>query len=70
MLPLLLSLQVESGEAAQVLLADSLVHSGASPDSLTVVVSRVSPPISFGFHVAENHILNWSGKAWDLGRNK
>lgn len=51
-LPLLLSLQVQTGQSAQVLLAHRLVHGGAAPDSLAVIVGRVGPPISFGLHIA------------------
>lgn len=47
MLSLLLRLQIEPSQSAKVLLADSLVDGGPTPDPLTVVVSRVRPPISF-----------------------
>ena len=43
-LPLLLCLEVEAGEAAQVLAAHRLVHGGAPPDALAVVVRHVGPP--------------------------
>lgn len=65
-LPLLLCLEVESSETSQVLLAHSLIHSGSTPDSLTVVVSRVGPPVSFGLHVAEDHVLDRGWKSWNL----
>lgn len=66
MLPLLLSFQVQTGQSAQVLLAHRLVYSGATTDSLTVVVGGVSPPVSFGLDVAQDHVLNGSGQAWHL----
>ena len=38
-LPLLLGLEVETSETTQVLSDDSLVDGGASPDSLSLIVS-------------------------------
>lgn len=70
MLPFLLSFQVESGQPAQVLLTDSFVNSGSPADSLAVVVSCVCPPVSFGLHVPQDHILNWSWQPWHLGRDR
>ena len=67
MLSLLLSLQVQTGQPAQVLLAHRLVHGGSAADSLTVVVSSVGPPVGFRLHVAQDHVLNGSGQAWYLG---
>ena len=66
-LPLLLSLEVETGQPAQVLLAHRLVHGGAAADPLTVVVGRVGPPVSLGLDVAEDHVLDWRRQAWHLG---
>ena len=48
MLSLLLGLEVQPREPAQVLLANGLVDGGAAPDTLTVVVGRVRPPVSLG----------------------
>lgn len=70
MLPFLLSFQVEPGQPAQVLLADSFVYSGTSADPLPVVVSCVCPPVSFCLHVSQDHVLNRSWQPWHLGRNK
>lgn len=67
-LSLLLSFQVQTGQSAQVLLAHCLVYSGSTTDSLTVVVGRVGPPVSFGLHVAQDHVLNGSRQAWHLKR--
>ena len=66
MLSLLLSFQVQSSQSPQVLLAHCLVHSGATADTLTVVVSGVCPPVSFCLDVAQDHVLNGGGKAWYL----
>ena len=66
-LPLLLRLQVESGEAAQVLLADSLVHGGSAADALAVVVGSVGPPVRLALHVAQDHVLHRDGQPGDLG---
>lgn len=65
-LSLLLSLQVQTGQSPQVLLAHCLVHSGSTADSLTVVVGCVGPPVSFSLDVAQDHVLNGSGQAWNL----
>ena len=65
-LSLLLSFQVQTSQSSQVLLTHGLVHGGSATDSLPVVVGRVGPPISFGLHIAQDHVLNWSGQAWHL----
>ena len=69
-LPLLLRLEVEPGQPAQVLLAHRLVHSGTAADALPVVVGRVGPPVSLGFDVAEDHVLDGGGQAGHLGAGK
>lgn len=69
MLPFLLSFQVESGQPAQVLLTDGFVHSGSAADPLPVVVSCVCPPVSFGLHIPQDHVLNRSWQPWHLGRD-
>lgn len=66
MLTLLLGLQVETGQAPEVLLADGLVDGGASSDSLAVVVSRVGPPVGLGLHVAQDHALDGLGQSRHL----
>lgn len=65
-LSFLLSFQVQTCQSAQILFAHSLVHGGATTDSLTVVVGGVGPPVSLGLHVAQDHVLNGSGQAWHL----
>ncbi len=57
-LALLLGLEVEAGEAAQVLAAHGLVDGGAAADALAVVVRHVGPPVRLLLHVAQNHVLN------------
>ena len=66
MLPLLLCLQVQSRQTAQVLLAHCFIHSGSAADSLAVVVSRVGPPVRLGFDVAQDHVLNGGRQTWHL----
>lgn len=65
-LSLLLSFQVQTRQPPQVLLAHRLVHGGSTADSLAVVVGRVCPPVSFGLHVAQDHVLDGSGQAGHL----
>ena len=57
-LSLLLRLQVETRQTAKVLLADGLVHRSAAPDTLSVVVSRVGPPVRLHLDVPQDHVLN------------
>lgn len=66
MLSFLFGFQVQTCQPAQVLFAHRLVHSGSSANSLTVVVSRVGPPVSFGLYVPENHILDGRRKTGHL----
>lgn len=65
-LPLLFSLQVEPGETAQVLFANSLVHSGSTTDPFSVVVGSVGPPVSLGLHISKDHILYGRWQSRDL----
>ena len=65
-LPLLLRLQIQPCQPAQVLTAHCLVHSGATPDTLPVVVGHVSPPVRLLLHVPQDHVLNGSGQARHL----
>lgn len=62
MLALLLSLQVQSRQPSQVLLAHGLVDGGAAADALAVVVRRVGPPVRLHFDVAQDHVLYRSGE--------
>lgn len=62
-LSLLLSFQVQTSQSAQVLLAHRLVHGRSTANSLTVVVGRVGPPVSFGLHIAQDHVLNGGWEA-------
>jgi len=68
-LPLLLSLEIKSGEPAQVLFANCLINSGSAPDSFSVIVSGVGPPVCFGLDISDDHILYRSRQAWDFPRN-
>lgn len=45
MLPLLLRLEPQPRQPAEVLLANRLVHRGTAPDTLAVVVRDVRPPV-------------------------
>lgn len=44
-------------------------YRGAPPDSLSVVVGSVGPPISFSLHISQNHILNRGGQTWHFPWN-
>mmetsp|Transcript_94895 Transcript_94895/g.290284 ORF Transcript_94895/g.290284 Transcript_94895/m.290284 type:complete len:331 (+) Transcript_94895:4370-5362(+) len=68
-LPLLLGLQPQAGEPAQVLLARRLVDGRAAPDALAVVVRRVGPPVRLGLDVAQDHVLDRRGQAGHLPRD-
>lgn len=68
-LPLLFGFQVESSQTSEVLLTNCLVHRGSAANTLTVVMSCVRPPISFGLHVAEDHVLDRRRKTGNLPRN-
>ena len=71
MLSLLLCLEVESSQTTQVLLTHCLVDGCPTSNPLTVVVSRVRPPISFRLDKTENHVLHRNRKTWHLQqRNK
>lgn len=69
MLPLLFCLQIQPGEAAQVLFTHSLVHSGPSADPFSVVVGSVGPPVSLGLHISKDHILYGRWQSRDLPGN-
>lgn len=66
MLSLLLSFKIKPSEATQIFLTDSFIHSGPAANTFPVVMSGVCPPVSLGFDVAQNHILNSSRKTWNL----
>mmetsp|Transcript_34682 Transcript_34682/g.90799 ORF Transcript_34682/g.90799 Transcript_34682/m.90799 type:complete len:205 (+) Transcript_34682:4756-5370(+) len=68
-LPLLLGLEVQPGEPAEVLLTHGLVNRGTAPNPLAVVVRRVGPPVCFRFDVAKNHVLDRRGQPRDLPRD-
>mmetsp|Transcript_21771 Transcript_21771/g.52021 ORF Transcript_21771/g.52021 Transcript_21771/m.52021 type:complete len:220 (-) Transcript_21771:2237-2896(-) len=68
-LPLLLSLQPQASEAAEVLPADGLVNSRPAPDALTVVVRHVRPPVGLLLDVAQDHVLHRRRQPWDLPRD-
>mmetsp|Transcript_8730 Transcript_8730/g.18587 ORF Transcript_8730/g.18587 Transcript_8730/m.18587 type:complete len:747 (-) Transcript_8730:2392-4632(-) len=65
-LPLLLGLEVQAGQAPQVLAAHSLVDSGAAADALSVVVRHVGPPVRLLLHVPQDHVLHRGGQARHL----
>lgn len=58
MLSLLLGLEVEPGEPAEVLLADGLVDGRAPTDPLAVVVGDRGPPVRLGLDVAEDDVFD------------
>mmetsp|Transcript_7034 Transcript_7034/g.20668 ORF Transcript_7034/g.20668 Transcript_7034/m.20668 type:complete len:555 (-) Transcript_7034:1166-2830(-) len=68
-LALLLGLEPEAREPAQVLLAHGLVDRGAPLDALAVVVRDVGPPVGLGLDVAEDHVLDRRWQARHLPRD-
>ena len=58
MLSFLLRFQIQSSQSPQILLTNSFVHSRAASDSLSVIMRRVCPPISFRLDVSQNHVFN------------
>mmetsp|Transcript_2955 Transcript_2955/g.8791 ORF Transcript_2955/g.8791 Transcript_2955/m.8791 type:complete len:467 (+) Transcript_2955:3703-5103(+) len=58
-LPLLLRLQIQPGQAAQVLPGNRLVDRRTPPDSLPVVMGHVGPPVGLHLDVAQDHRLDW-----------
>ena len=68
-LSLLLCLQIQPRQSTKVLLADSFVDSSSAANTLSIVVRGIGPPISLGLDIADDHILNRYGQAWDLPRD-
>ena len=68
-LPLLLGLEVETRQAAQVLLAHRLVDGRTALDAFAVVVRRVGPPVGLHLDKAQNHILHRRRHARHLPRD-
>jgi len=50
-LPLLFCFQIKPSQSSKILLANSLINSGTSSDSLSIIMRSVGPPISFSFHI-------------------
>ena len=63
MLSLLLGFEIKSCKASKIFLTNSLVHCGTTANAFSVVVSCVCPPISLGFDITQNHVLDWCWKA-------
>lgn len=68
-LPLLLSLEVKTSKAAQVLLRDRLVDRGTSTDTLTVVVSDRRPPVGLRLDETEDDVLDGRRHSGHLPRD-
>jgi len=68
-LAFLFGFQVESSQTSEILLTHGLIDRGSTTNTLTVVVSRVCPPVSFRLHVAQDHVLNWRWQTWHLPRD-
>ena len=58
MLPLLFGFEVKTSKPSEVLLADSLIDSCSSLDALSVVISRIGPPVSLRLDISDDHVLN------------
>jgi len=68
-LPLLLGLQVQSSETAEVLLDDGLVDGGTSPDTLVVVVNNGDPSIRLILDVPQDDCFDGHGLPARNGTN-
>jgi len=69
MLAFLLSLQVQSRQTPQILLADCFVDSSPSSDTLAIVICCVGPPIGLRLNIANYHIFDGSRQTWDFPRD-
>jgi len=56
-LSLLLTLEIETRESAEVLLTNCLIDCGTPPDSLAIVVGSIGPPVCLGFNIPEDHVF-------------
>ncbi len=65
-LSFLLGFEVETCQSTKVLLTDGFVDGGTAPDSLSVVMGRVCPPIGFGLDVTKDHVLYGDGQPGNL----
>jgi len=69
MLTLLLGLEVQPSQSSEILFSHCFVNRRTPSYPLTVIVSGVSPPISFGLDVADDHVFNRGGKSRNFPRN-
>ena len=69
MLSLLLWFKVKSCQSAEVLLADGFIYCSSSLYPFTIIISRICPPVSFLFHITQNHIFNRARHSWNLPGN-
>ena len=65
-LPLLLRLEPQARQTAQILLGHGLVNGGAAPDALAVVVRNRDPPVGLALDVAKDDVLNGRRQARNL----
>mmetsp|Transcript_31758 Transcript_31758/g.36107 ORF Transcript_31758/g.36107 Transcript_31758/m.36107 type:complete len:278 (-) Transcript_31758:415-1248(-) len=68
-LSFLLGLESQTCQTTQILLADSLVNSGSSSNSFSIVIRGIGPMIGLQLDVSQNHILNGNGHAGNLPRD-
>jgi hypothetical protein len=69
MLPLLLRLQIQPRQPAQILLTDRLIHRRPPPNPLPIIIRRIRPPIRLLLHIPQNHILYGAWHPRHLPRN-
>ena len=65
-LPFLLGLEVQPGQAPEVLASDRLVDRRAPPDALPVVVGHVRPPVGLHLDIPQDHRLDRRGESRNL----
>ena len=51
MLSFMLGFEIQTRQSPQVLLADRFIDSGTSPDTFSIEIRSVGPPISLALHV-------------------
>jgi hypothetical protein len=68
-LALLLSLEIQPSETAQVLPANRLVHGGSASDALSIVVGDIGPPISLLLDIPQDHVFNRCRQSGNLSAN-
>ena len=65
-LSFLFGFEIKTCQSTKVFLTDSFIDGGSTSYPLSVVVSRVRPPISFRLDVTKDHVLYGDGQPGNL----